>query len=167
MKTTGMVFGALLAMGTMAAAPAGADDVIKVRLMGSDLAADIARAAVHACRDKGYQVGVVVLDRAGDVMASQRDTLARRHTMEIAGRKAGLAVLSNASTGDMRDSREDIRNELNHMEGLIVMRGGLPIHAAGSLIGAVGVSGAPGGDIDEQCALDALETVQDRLDFAD
>lgn len=144
-----------------------ADDVIKVRLMGSDMAADIARAAVHACREMGYQATAVVVDRAGDTIASQRDTLARRHTMEIAYRKAGLSVMSASNSGDMRDSRGDIRAELNHMQGLIVMEGGLPITAAGSLIGAVGVSGAPGGDIDEQCAAAGIAAVQDRLDFAD
>lgn len=143
------------------------DDIIKVRLMGSDLAADIARATVHACRDQGYQVSVVVLDRAGDVMASQRDTFARRHTMEIAARKAGLTVMSGVESGEMRDSRGDIRTELNHMEGVIVMEGGLPIRAAGSLVGAVGVSGAPGGDIDAACAASGIESVQDRIDFAD
>lgn len=146
---------------------AQADDVIKVRLMGSDLAADIARAAVHACREKGYQTSAVVLDRAGDTMAAQRDTLARRHRLEIAARKAGLSVMSASNSGDMRDNRADIRPELNHMEGLIVMEGALPIQAAGSFIGAVGVSGAPDGDIDEECAAAGIEAVQDRLDFAD
>ena len=146
---------------------AHAEDVIKVRIMGSDLAADIARAAVHTCRAMGYQASAVVLDRGGDVMAAQRDTLARRHTLEIAERKAGLSVMSATNSGDMRDNRADIRAELNHMEGLIVMEGALPIRAAGSLIGAIGVSGAPGGDIDEACAEGGVAAVQDRLDFAD
>ncbi|MGB0683986.1 MAG: GlcG/HbpS family heme-binding protein [Magnetovibrionaceae bacterium] len=144
-----------------------AEDILKVRLMGSDLAADIARAAVHACRDEGYQVSAVVLDRAGDVMASQRDSFARRHTMEIAARKAGLTIMSGVDSGEMRESRADIRPELNHMDGLIVMEGGLPIRAGGQLIGAVGVSGAPGGDIDARCSAAGIEEVQDRIDFAD
>ena len=165
--TTAALLVGLLSSSALFATPAQATDVIKVRLMGSDLAADIARATVHACREKGYQVSAVVLDRAGDVMASQRDTLARRHTLEIAARKAGLSVMSAANSGDMRDSRGDIRAELNHMDGLIVMEGGLPIQAVGQLIGAIGVSGAPGGDIDEACAMEGLATVQDRLDFAD
>jgi len=159
----------LAALLALAATPLSAaeDDVIKVRLMGSDLAADIARATVHACCAKGYQVSAVVLDRAGDPIAAQRDTLARRHTLEIAERKAGLVVLSGADSGTMRETRQDIRPELNEMRGLIVMDGGVQIRAAGSLIGAVGVSGAPGGDIDAECARAGLESVQDRLDFAD
>ncbi len=143
------------------------DDVIKVRLMGSDLAADIARASVHACRERGYQVSAVVLDRAGDIIALQRDTLARRHTLEIAERKAGVVVLAGVDSGQMRDNRGDIRPELNHMQGLIIMTGGVQIRAAGSLIGAVGVSGAPGGDIDADCAEAGIEAVSERLDFAE
>ena len=53
------------------------------------------------------------------------------------------------------------------MTGIIVMEGGIPIRAAGSLVGAVGVSGAPGGDIDADCANAGIEAVQDRIDFAD
>ena len=53
------------------------------------------------------------------------------------------------------------------MDGIIMMQGGLPINAAGSRIGAVGVSGAPGGDIDEACAQKALEQFEDRLEFAE
>lgn len=158
--------GALLVAGCLAGA-AQAEDVIKVRLMGSDLAADIARGAVHDCREKGYQVSAVVLDRAGDMMAVQRDTFARRHTIEIAARKAGLTIMSGVDSGTMQESRQDIARQLNHMEGVIVMNGAIAIRAAGSLIGAVGVSGAPGGDIDAACATAGIEAVQDRIDFAD
>lgn len=165
MKRTALA--ALLAGGSILSGPALAEDIIKVRLMGSDLAADIARATVLDCREKGYQVGVVVLDRAGDTMASQRDTFARRHTLEIAARKAGLSIMSGIASGEMRSGREDIRPELNHIQGIIVMEGGIPIRAAGSLVGAVGVSGAPGGDIDADCANAGIAAVQDRLDFAD
>lgn len=157
-----------LAVGlSMCAATASADDVIRVRIMGSDLAADIARAAVHACREKGYQASAVVLDRSGDMMAVQRDTLASRYTLEIASRKAGAVVLSGVNSGEMRKSRGDIRPELNHMQGLIIMEGGLQIRAAGSLIGSVGVSGAPGGDIDAECAQAGIDAIQEKLDFAD
>lgn len=165
MKKT--ILATCLAGAVTVSAVASAEDIIKVRLMGSDLAADIARAAVQSCRDMGYQVAAVVLDRAGDTMASQRDTFARRHTLEIAARKAGLSIMSGVPSVEMRDSRGDIRAELNHMDGIIVMEGGIPIRAAGSLVGAVGVSGAPGGDIDANCANAGIEAVQDRLDFAD
>tara|TARA_B100000427_G_scaffold201175_1_gene167185 strand:- start:24 stop:530 length:507 start_codon:yes stop_codon:yes gene_type:complete len=163
---------AALALAATAAAfspaPALAEgEIIKVRIMSSDLAATIAQGAVHTCREKGYQASAVVLDRAGNMIAAQRDTLASRHTLEIAERKAGLVVMSGADSAFMRKNREDIRPELNQMKGIIVMEGGLQIRVAGSLVGAVGVSGAPGGDIDAECAQGGIDKVRDILDFAD
>lgn len=159
-------FGFLFILGTLSGA-AAADDVIKVRRMGADLAADIARAAVHACREKGYQASAVVVDRTGNLQAALRDSLASRFTLEIAQRKANAVILGGSDSGDLRKNRGDIRPELNHIGGLVIMEGGLQIRAAGSLIGAVGVSGAPGGDLDAECAAAALESIQEKLDFAD
>ena len=129
---------AAFAVAALAAPPAQAEgEIIKVRIMSSDLAAKIAQGAVHA------------------------------YTLEIAERKAGLVVMSGSDSGEMRKSRGDIRPELNQMRGIIVMDGGVQIRVAGSLVGAVGVSGAPGGDIDAECARSGIDKVRDILDFAD
>ncbi len=151
-----------------AALPAHAaqPDLLPVRQIGLELARDIAMAAVEACRQDGYNVSAVVLDRAGNVQAALRDTLATRHTLEIAERKAGMTIMSGIDSGEFRAARGDIRPELNHIAGLIVMDGALPIRAAGSLVGAVGVSGAPGGDKDAACAAAALKKVEERLEFS-
>jgi len=141
-------------------------DVLPVKQISLELARDIAMDAVETCRKEGYTVSAVVLDRAGNVQAALRDTLAPRYTLEIAERKAGMSVMSGIDSGEFRAARSDIRPELNHIDGLIVMEGGLPIRAAGSLIGAVGVSGAPGGDKDKACAAAALKKVEERLEFA-
>jgi uncharacterized protein GlcG (DUF336 family) len=141
-------------------------DVLPVKQISLELARDIASAAVDACRRDGYNVSAVVLDRAGNVQAALRDTLAPRHTLEISERKAGMAIMSGSPTSEFRTARGDIRPELNHISGLIVMDGALPIQSAGSLIGAVGVSGAPGGDKDAACAAAALKKVEERLEFA-
>ena len=141
-------------------------DVLPVKQIGLELARDIAMASVEACRKDGYNVSAVVLDRAGNVQVALRDTLAARHTLEIAERKAGMTIMSGTDSGSFRAARGDIRPELNHMAGLIVMDGALPIRAAGSLIGAVGVSGAPGGEKDAACAAAALKKVEERLEFA-
>lgn len=146
--------------------PAHAVDMLPVKQIGLELARDIAMNAIEVCRKDGYNVSAVVLDRAGNVQAALRDSLAARHTLEIAERKAGMAVMSGSDSGEFRNARADIRPELNHIGGLIVMDGALPIRAAGSLIGAVGVSGAPGGDKDRACAAAALDKVQERLEFA-
>jgi uncharacterized protein GlcG (DUF336 family) len=123
--------------------------------------------SVEACRKNGYNVSAVVLDRGGSVQAALRDTLAAPYTLEIAERKAGMSIMSGIPSSEFRKARSDIRPELNHMQGLIVMEGAFPIRAAGSLIGAIGVSGAPGGDKDEICAMAALKAVEERLEFAD
>jgi uncharacterized protein GlcG (DUF336 family) len=142
-------------------------DVIDVKRMSMELARDIAQEAVFACRKMGYQVTAAVVDRNGNAQVVMRDVHASRFTMQIAEEKANAVILSGIGSGEFRDNRADIRNELNHVHGLLMMQGGLPIRAAGSLIGAVGVSGAPGGDKDEACASQALEKVQDRLDFVE
>ncbi|OOZ38538.1 hypothetical protein BOW53_15245 [Solemya pervernicosa gill symbiont] len=144
-----------------------AGDVLTVKTIGMELARDIATESIIACREMGYQVSAVVVDRHGTVQAALRDDLAARFTLQIAEEKANMVVMSGISSGDFRALREDIRPELNHIDGIIVMRGGVQISAAGSRLGAVGVSGAPGGEKDEACALKALAKFEERLEFAD
>lgn len=151
---------------SLPALAAAQPDILPVKQIGLELARDIAMASIEACRKDGYNVSAVVIDRAGNLQVAMRDSLAARHTLEIAERKAGMAVMSGSDSGEFRAARGDIRPELNHINGLIVMDGALPIRAAGSLIGAVGVSGAPGGDKDRACAAAALQKVQERLEFA-
>ncbi len=144
-----------------------AGDFVTSTRMTLELAADIARAAVEACRADGWQVTAVVVDRAGDPQAMLRDLGASRFTIQIATEKANAVILSGVASAEFRRNRDDIRQEMNHVDGILVLEGGVPIRAAGTLVGAVGVSGAPGGDKDEACALKALEKVRERLEFAD
>lgn len=131
-----------------------------------DLARDLASEAVMACRQMGYQVSAVVVDRNGLLRAALRDDLAARFTLQIAEEKANAVVMSGISSADFRSQREDIRPEMNHVHGILMMEGGLEIVSGGYRLGAIGVSGAPGGDKDEDCARKALEKYQERLDFA-
>lgn len=152
---------------TLGAATGQAQDVIQTRLMGLELANDIALAAVQACREAGYQVSVVVVDRSGIPQVLLRDAKASRFTTEIAMKKANATVLSGVSTHDFLQNRSDITTTMNHLDEVLVLRGALPIRAAGSLLGAVGVSGALGGDKDEACAQKGLDAVADRLAFVE
>lgn len=147
------------------ATTASSEDVVTVRLPTLELARDIAWAALEACRKMGYQVGVVVVDRAAVPQVVMRDVYAPRFTLEIAERKANAVILSGVSTGEFAENRADILDELNLVEGVLILRGAVPIRAAGALMGAIGVSGAPGGDKDEACALKGIESVQERLEF--
>ena len=149
------------------ALPAVAGDVINVKLMTLELARDIAQGAIDACRKDGYQVSVVVTDRSGRTQVVMRDVFANQYMTQLALGKANAVILSNTSSGELRKNRADIADELNLLDDLLVLDGGLPIQVAGSLIGAVGVSGAPGGDKDAACAQQGIDAVQERLDFAD
>jgi len=149
------------------ALPAIAGDVVNVKLMTLELARDIAQGAIDACRKDGYQVSVVVTDRSGRTQVVMRDVFANQYMTQLALGKANAVILSNTSSGELRRNRADIADELNLLDDLLVLDGGLPIQVAGSLIGAVGVSGAPGGDKDAACAQHGIDTVQERLDFAD
>ena len=144
-----------------------AGDVLTVKTASYELARDIANATLLECRKQGYQVSVVVVDRGGNLRVAVRDDLAPRFTLEIAERKANAVIMSGINSGEFSKSRTDIKQELNHIEGLIMMQGGVLIESGGAKIGAVGVSGAPGGDKDEACARIALKTLEERLEFAE
>ena len=144
---------------------AGAGDAYSIKNIGLELANDLAAEAVRQCRKQGYQVSAVVVDRNGIVRVAMRDDLAPRFTLQISEEKANLAVMAGTSSGDFRNRRSDIRAEMNHLDDIIVMEGALEIIAGGSRLGAIGVSGAPGGDMDEACAQKALDKYAERLDF--
>jgi uncharacterized protein GlcG (DUF336 family) len=96
-----------------------------------------------------------------------RDVFSNQQFTSLAEGKAQAAIMSGGSSAALRENLPDMVNELNLLPGVLVLRGGLPIQVAGSTIGAVGVSGAPGGDKDEACAQHGIDLVQERLDFAE
>lgn len=146
---------------------AGAEDMLTQKNIGLELARDIANTAIETCREKGYQVSAVVVDRNGITRVALRDDLAPRFTLQISEEKANAVIMGGVDSGTLISNRADIVDELNHIDGLIMMRGGVQINSGGSLIGAVGVSGAPGGDIDEECAVSSVKEYEMRLEFAD
>lgn len=144
-----------------------AEPLLNVQRLSADLAFEAARAALADCRQRGYQVSVVVVDRNAIVQALLRDDLASRFTLQLAKDKANAVILGRVASSELRRNRGDIRPELNQLDELLVLEGGVPIRAAGSLVGAIGVSGAPGGDKDEVCATAGVDAISDPLDFAD
>lgn len=146
--------------------PIQASDVVTEKSIGMELARDIADETINACRQDGYHISAVVVDRSGSIRAALRDDRASRFTLEIAQRKANMTVMSWMDSGAFKKIRSDIQQELNHIDGLIVMEGALKIVSGGHNIGAVGVSGAPGGDKDAACARTALKKLAERIAFA-
>jgi uncharacterized protein GlcG (DUF336 family) len=161
-KLTGMAAALLLTT-----TPAGAEGLVPAKLLSLDMARTIAAASIEACRKDGYQVSVVVTDRSGEPLVIMRDVYSNRYFTQLAHGKTNAVVMANTTSAELRKNRPDMVNELNLLDGIMVLAGGVPVQVAGSLVGAVGVSGAPGGDLDEACARAGVEAVQEELDFAD
>jgi uncharacterized protein GlcG (DUF336 family) len=142
-------------------------DIVTVKKLHPDLAWQLVKHTVEACRAEGYQVTAVVVDRDGAETAVLRDVHASRFTLQIARDKANAVILSGISSGAFRDNRRDIQQEMNHVTGVLVLQGGLPIEAGGYQLGAIGVSGAPGGERDEKCAAKGLVNIEEQLGFAE
>ena len=148
--------------------PAQAADVpviVEIPRLTVEAAEKMARAALDACRKEGIQIGVTVVDRSGDPMAVLRDTLAPRITLEISKQKANTAVNFNAATSAM-ENRFTQPFSVGKIDGLVFSAGGLPIEAAGNIIGAIGISGAATGAQDEACAKAGIQAIQFELESA-
>lgn len=148
--------------------PAIAADVpviVKIPRLTVEASGKIAHAAMDACRKQGIQIGVTVVDRSGDAMVVMRDTLAPRITLEISQQKANTAVNFNAATSSM-ENRFSQPFSVGKVDGLVFSAGGIPIEAAGNIIGAVGVSGAATGEQDEACARAGIQSIQFELETA-
>ncbi|MDH5230871.1 MAG: heme-binding protein [Gammaproteobacteria bacterium] len=137
-------------------------------------ASNAAWAAIESCRKKGYSVAVSVVDRGGNEQVMLRDRFAGPHTPETAFRKAWTANSFRQHTGDLAEMLQAgrIPNQVQHNPGALLVGGGVFIEAAGKIIGAIGVSGAPPGktekqSIDGACAREGIAAVQDVLDFAE
>ena len=152
----------------IALAPAhAAEGVITYKSLAPDVAFDLARSGLEQCRNDGYQVAVVVTDRFGVPLVELRDRYAPAAALDIAKGKAWTAVTFSRNTSDFVKAMKDgtISAGLAGVPGVTPLAGGVIIEAGGSLLGAVGVAGAPGGEKDEVCAKAGLAAVQNKLEF--
>ena len=129
------------------------------------LANEIAAATVTACSANGYAVAATVVDRAGGVRAVQRADNAGPPTLAASQQKAFTSASAKNTTLAMQEGSQKTPAAANlvHIPGFLLLGGGVPIKLGNEVIGAVGVGGAPGGNLDEQCALVALDKVKDQL----
>ena len=127
------------------------------------LANDIAGATVTACSANGYAVTATVADRAGGVSAVQRADNAGPHTLAASQQKAFTSASAKNTTLAMQDGsqKNPAAANLVYIPGFLLLGGGVPIKIGNDVIGVVG--GAPGGHLDEQCAMVALDKVKDQL----
>lgn len=135
------------------------------RQMTAELAVQIATATVSACQANGHAVTAAVVDRAGQLRAMQRADGAGPHTIEAARAKAFTSASARNNTLAMMESaqKNPAAANLVHIPGFLLLGGGVPVRVGNEVVGAVGVGGAPGGHLDEQCAVAALDKFKDQL----
>jgi len=133
--------------------------------MSLELANQLAAGAVAACTANGYNVTATVVDRAGTVRAVQRADNAGPHTLASSERKAWTSASVKAPTQAMMEGAQKNPASANlvYLPGVLLLGGGVPVKAGNEVIGAVGVGGAPAGQLDEQCANAAIEKVKAQL----
>jgi uncharacterized protein GlcG (DUF336 family) len=141
--------------------------LVTYQSMNLELAQMAAQETLKACRNEGYQVSVAVVDRSGVIQVLIRDQLAGIFTPDIAVRKARTALSFHTDTINLVEPTKsgNVASGIRDYPDAIVVAGGVRIEAAGSIVGSIGVSGAPGPEIDDVCARKGIEEIDDILNF--
>jgi uncharacterized protein GlcG (DUF336 family) len=145
----------------------GEKGLIVHRELSVDMAETIARAAIDQCRRMGFRTTITVIDSAGLMKAFLRDEGTGPHTISLSRAKAytALTLASRfATSGAFATARNStLGSPMSNIEGVVGVAGGVPIKYRDEVIGAVGSSGAVGGDKDEICSNAGIAAVADRL----
>jgi uncharacterized protein GlcG (DUF336 family) len=157
----------LLALVLIPAAAHAQQGLFETRSMTPETALNAARAALESCRKAGYQVGVAVVDRSGVPQVMLRDRFAGAHTVRVAINKAWTAASFRIPTSQLAKETQAgaPMSGLRSHPRVLAIGGALPIESRGSVVGAIGVSGAPGGDADDACAAAGIKAIGDALEF--
>lgn len=148
-------------------AGAAAQSTLALRVLTPEAALKAAQAALAKCRADGFQVTVAVVDRMGVVQVLLRDRYAGPHTPRMARSKAYTAVSFRTNTTELAEATQPGRPQsgIRDLPGVVAVGGGLMVEAGGSLLGALGVSGAPGGKEDDACAAAGVAAIRDELEL--
>lgn len=138
-----------------------------LKTLTPETALKAAQAALAKCRADGYQVSVAIVDRSGLVQVVLRDRYAGAHSPDTATNKAWTAVSFRTNTTDLQKITQPGQpsSGIRNLPNVVAVGGGIKIEAAGSIIAGIGVSGAPGGDADDVCALAGIKAIADSLEF--
>ena len=137
---------------------------VNVKRLSIESAQRVAQATIDECRKQGYQVTVTVVDRNGVPQVMLRDTLAPPVSVPISKDKAYTSANFFSPSGGLDRLKG---SPLYYRDGLTMSAGGVLIEAGGQVFGAVGVSGAPGGEIDESCAKAGVAAIAEDLEMGD
>ncbi len=143
------------------------EGLVEFKQLTLDTALQLAHTTMKDCRARGFQVAVAVVDRMGNLQVNIRDQYAGAHTTDTAYRKAWTAVSFRTSTMELTELTQSgqAQSGIRFVDKALMAGGGLIIESAGSIVGGIGVSGAPGGEADEACAEAGIESIADLLAF--
>ncbi|HXJ54915.1 MAG TPA: heme-binding protein [Burkholderiales bacterium] len=146
---------------------AAAQATFTLRVLTPETALKAAQAALKKCRDSGYQATIAVVDRGGVLQVLLRDRFAGPHTVELARAKAYTAASFRTATAALAEATQPGRPQsgIRNRPDVAAVGGGLTIEAGGSLLGGIGVSGAPGGSEDERCAAAGIEAIREDIEL--
>jgi len=153
-------------MGVLMGAPsAHGQGIIIHHELSAATAIQMAQTAMDTCAKNGYRVTVTIVDRQGETLLQVRGDNANPHTVENSRRKAYTARTFGISSAEFaeRAKADPWRWQQTTLPGIIALAGALPIKVGDEIIGAIGVSGSPGGDKDEACSRAGLDKVADQL----
>jgi uncharacterized protein GlcG (DUF336 family) len=139
----------------------------QIKSLTPETALVAAKAAIEACRKQGFQVAVAIVDRAGLTQVLLRDRFAGAHTVEVATNKAWTAASFRISTMALALETQPGKpmNGIRSASRVMAIGGGVLIEGGGSTYGAIGVSGAPGGEADEACAQAGIKSIFSEIEF--
>jgi uncharacterized protein GlcG (DUF336 family) len=140
-----------------------ADGLLTQKTLSTDAALSIANGAVEKCRADGYRISLTILDNSGAVKLSIRGDNTGPHTLEHSRRKSYTALTFKRPSAETAKAWATAATPPPAIEGTVAAAGGIPIRAGNDVIGAIGVSGAPGGEKDEACALAGIARIADQL----
>jgi uncharacterized protein GlcG (DUF336 family) len=165
MKNTILAVGILMLAGLGSAS--AQDSSYSIKLMTPETAFKAAQSALKYCRDKGYQVSVAVVDRTGQTQVMLRDRFAGMHTPDTAINKAWTAVSFKLNTTEFWKATQSPKaaDGIRHLPRVVAVGGGMLIQAGGASFGAIGVSGAPSGDADDECAKHGINEIVEDLEM--
>ena len=158
---------AWLLLAALASSAHAQDATYAVRLLSPETALKAAQAALKSCRDRGFQAAVAVVDRMGVVQVLLRDRFAGPHTPDMAAAKAYTAASFRTNTTELAEASQAGRpaSGIRHRPGVAAVGGGMMIEASGSLLGAIGVSGAPGSREDDACAAAGIAAIREDIEL--
>lgn len=156
-----------LAAALLAPQVQASESLVSFEVMTLETAQKLAEAALTSCRENDYQVSVAVVDRFGTTQVMLRDRFAGPHSPETARRKAWTAVSFRSDTVELAGATKSGQPQAGARDipGVLMLGGGVPVTAAGSIVGGVGVSGAPSGEADDACARAGIDAVEADLAF--